>query len=99
MISNVIPRLALAYANRAVALMNMGFYREAMQDCQIAIDHNYPDNKRDKIYLRVINCASELNKPDLVMKTLNDLKTWSDRYGHEKFLTDCKLIQFRFHMN
>ncbi|XP_050077118.1 SET and MYND domain-containing protein 4-like [Anopheles maculipalpis] len=53
--------LALSHANRAVVLIRLGRYREAYEDCQLALDGDYPAEKRLKVYFRQAECAESMN--------------------------------------
>lgn len=55
--------LALGHANRAVVLIRLGKYREAYADCQLALDGNYPEDKRLKVYFRQAECVEGMNDP------------------------------------
>uniref|UniRef100_A0A4Y0BWH4 Protein-lysine N-methyltransferase SMYD4 n=1 Tax=Anopheles funestus TaxID=62324 RepID=A0A4Y0BWH4_ANOFN len=55
--------MALGYANRAIILIRLGRYREAFQDCQLALDGDYPDEKRLKVYFRQADCVENMNEP------------------------------------
>ncbi|XP_053673613.1 SET and MYND domain-containing protein 4-like [Anopheles nili] len=54
--------LALGHANRAVILIRFHRYREALDDCQLALDGNYPETANKlKIFFRQAECAEKLN--------------------------------------
>lgn len=93
-LSNEMANLALSYANRSVALMGMGFYKEALIDCFVAIEHKYPQDKIDKVYLRIATCSIETKQPPSVFgKVLADLDEWSTaRNNKDKFIDICKQI-------
>uniref|UniRef100_A0A182Y0H3 Protein-lysine N-methyltransferase SMYD4 n=1 Tax=Anopheles stephensi TaxID=30069 RepID=A0A182Y0H3_ANOST len=55
--------LALGHANRAIVLIRLGRYREAYEDCQLALDGDYPEEKRLKVYFRQAECAESMNDP------------------------------------
>lgn len=87
-LSNEMANLALSYANRSVALMAMGLYKEAFIDCFVAIEHKYPQDKIDKIYLRIAACSIETKQPpDVFGKALADLDEWcTARNNKDKYI-------------
>lgn len=70
---------ALAHANRAQALMGLGYYKEALEDCQMAILLGYPEDKRAKIYLREGTCAVKTNDRKKLISTIANLEKYADR--------------------
>uniref|UniRef100_A0A6E8VWN5 Protein-lysine N-methyltransferase SMYD4 n=1 Tax=Anopheles coluzzii TaxID=1518534 RepID=A0A6E8VWN5_ANOCL len=55
--------LALGHANRAAALIRLHRYREAFDDCQLALDGDYPADSRLKVLFRQAECAERLGEP------------------------------------
>uniref|UniRef100_A0A182LUB5 Protein-lysine N-methyltransferase SMYD4 n=1 Tax=Anopheles culicifacies TaxID=139723 RepID=A0A182LUB5_9DIPT len=55
--------MALGYANRAAVLIRLGRFREAYDDCQLALEGDYPDEKRSKVYFRQADCAVSMDMP------------------------------------
>ncbi|XP_052892696.1 SET and MYND domain-containing protein 4-like [Anopheles moucheti] len=55
--------MALGYANRAIILIRVGRYREAFYDCQLALDGDYPEELRLKVYFRQAECVESLDEP------------------------------------
>lgn len=70
---------ALAHANRAQSLMGLGYFKEALDDCQMAILMGYPEDKRAKIYLREGTCAVKINDRKKLTKTIANLEKYADR--------------------
>ncbi|XP_050084696.1 SET and MYND domain-containing protein 4-like [Anopheles aquasalis] len=63
--------LALAHANRAILLIRFGRYREAFQDCQLALASGYPEQNRSKVLLRQAECAQHLQDALAIRQTVN----------------------------
>lgn len=70
---------ALAHANRAQALMGLGYYKEALDDCQMAILLGYPEDKRAKIFLREGTCAVKTNDRKKLISTIANLEKYADK--------------------
>ncbi|XP_035778252.1 SET and MYND domain-containing protein 4-like [Anopheles albimanus] len=62
--------LALAHANRAILLIRFGRYREAFQDCQLALASGYPEQNRSKVLLRQAECVQHLNDAFAIRQTV-----------------------------
>jgi hypothetical protein len=41
--------VGIAYANRSVVYMKLGYYKTALANIQLARDHNYPASKLEKL--------------------------------------------------
>uniref|UniRef100_A0A182KF07 Protein-lysine N-methyltransferase SMYD4 n=1 Tax=Anopheles christyi TaxID=43041 RepID=A0A182KF07_9DIPT len=54
--------LALGHANRAVVLIRLRYYREAFDDCQLALDGDYPEESRLKVLFRQAECAESMGE-------------------------------------
>lgn len=67
--------LAFAFANRAAALMKLGFIKVALMDCQMAIQYHHPDPF--KVYERM--CALSNDSLDGMKKYLNCLEKHLDK--------------------
>ncbi|XP_017045068.1 SET and MYND domain-containing protein 4 [Drosophila ficusphila] len=59
---DAVDELALAYANRGMALQEYGFYSEAYDDCANALECGYPERLRHKVIMRQAHCAWKLQK-------------------------------------
>lgn len=91
--SNNKANLALAYANRSVALMTMGFHKEALKDCFVAIEHKYPEDKIDKIYLRIISCSIETKEsPSVFENAIEKLNEWCTIHNKDKYTVASRFI-------
>lgn len=66
--------LALAFANRGMALQEYGFFREAYDDCANALDCGYPEKMRHKLIMRQALCAWKLDHLDMLEKHLSSLE-------------------------
>lgn len=55
--------LALALANRSAALVHLKEYHLAVRDIQLALESNYPENQRYKLYDRLGYCHHQLADP------------------------------------
>ncbi len=56
--------VGIAYANRSVVYMKLGFYKIAVENIQLARDHNYPQSKLEKLTDREKHCLE-------MIRTLN----------------------------
>ncbi|KAI8036269.1 SET and MYND domain-containing protein 4 [Drosophila gunungcola] len=66
--------LALAFANRGMALQEYGFYSEAYDDCANALDCGYPEKLRHKVVMRQAHCAWKLQQIASLEKHLGCLE-------------------------
>ncbi|KAH8234213.1 hypothetical protein KR038_003660 [Drosophila bunnanda] len=57
---DALDELALAFANRGMALQEYGYYREAYDDCTNALDCGYPEKLQHKVIMRQAFCAWKL---------------------------------------
>ncbi|KAL9921141.1 SET and MYND domain-containing protein 4-like isoform 1-T1 [Glossina fuscipes fuscipes] len=67
--------LSLGYANRALALQCFGYYQQAYDDCECALEIGYPKKLYPKIICRQAYCALQLNNAELLTKHLNSLES------------------------
>lgn len=66
--------VGLAYGNRSAVYLAMGYYQKALDNIELARNHNYPKDKLDKLKAREAQCLEKLNN-----------EPTKDRYqGHEK---------------
>uniref|UniRef100_A0A182S782 MYND-type domain-containing protein n=1 Tax=Anopheles maculatus TaxID=74869 RepID=A0A182S782_9DIPT len=65
--------LALGHANRAVVLIRLGRFREAYDDCQLALDGDYPDEMRLKVCFRQAECVENMNDPRKLGPIINGI--------------------------
>ncbi|KAH8290213.1 hypothetical protein KR054_001065 [Drosophila jambulina] len=54
---DALDELALAFANRGMALQEYGYYREAYDDCANALDCGYPEKLQHKVIMRQAFCS------------------------------------------
>uniref|UniRef100_A0A6P4EBJ9 SET and MYND domain-containing protein 4 n=1 Tax=Drosophila rhopaloa TaxID=1041015 RepID=A0A6P4EBJ9_DRORH len=66
--------LALAFANRGMALQEYGFFREAYDDCANALECGYPERLRHKVIMRQAHCAWKLQKIESLEEHLSCLE-------------------------
>jgi len=71
-------QLALGYANRSAVLFQLGLYLECIRDIDRALDLNYPDNLRAKLYLRKTECLMSLGNHS-VEDMLEEAQHWLDK--------------------
>ena len=67
--------LPLAYANRAIVLMELELYLEAENDCHEAIKLGYPEQSVLRIFFRLAECAKmlkDVEKLRIVIVALKD---------------------------
>lgn len=55
--------LALALANRSAVLVHLKEYQLAVRDIQLALQSNYPEKQRFKLYDRMGYCHHQLGEP------------------------------------
>ncbi|XP_016967855.1 SET and MYND domain-containing protein 4 [Drosophila biarmipes] len=71
---DALDELALAFANRGMALQEYGYYREAYDDCANALEYGYPERLRHKVIMRQAHCAWKLEKTESLEKHLRCLE-------------------------
>ncbi|KAH8318331.1 hypothetical protein KR074_009119 [Drosophila pseudoananassae] len=71
---DVNAELALAFANRGIALQEYGYFREAYDDCANALDCGYPENMRHKLIMRQAHCAWKLEQVDVLVSHVSSLE-------------------------
>lgn len=59
--------------------MGLGLFKEALDDCQMAILMGYPEDKRAKIYLREGTCAIKIKDRNKLTRTIANLEKFADR--------------------
>ncbi|KAH8254136.1 hypothetical protein KR032_008647 [Drosophila birchii] len=59
---DALSELALAFANRGMALQEYGYYREAYDDCANALECGYPEKLQHKVIMRQAFCAWKMEK-------------------------------------
>lgn len=78
-------QLSLAHANRAVALMSLGLFQEAFDDCELAVKNSYPKENILKVLFRQAGCSLELNNRAMLAKVIklieNELKNHKSSRG------------------
>ncbi|XP_030560223.1 SET and MYND domain-containing protein 4 [Drosophila novamexicana] len=57
---NAYEELCLGFANRAMALQDFGYYEQAYDDCECALEFGYPKNMQHKLIMRQAYCAWKL---------------------------------------
>ncbi|XP_017066553.1 SET and MYND domain-containing protein 4 [Drosophila eugracilis] len=57
---DAVDELALAFANRGMALQEYGYYKESYDDCANALECGYPEKLRHKVIMRQAHCAWKL---------------------------------------
>ncbi|XP_055707359.1 SET and MYND domain-containing protein 4-like [Phlebotomus papatasi] len=86
--------LALAHANRAVALMAVKYFQEAYDDCEMAVKFSYPKENILKVLFRLAACSAELRDRNLLQKDIksieNELKNHKNHNPHIKKLMEYK---------
>ncbi|XP_064547966.1 SET and MYND domain-containing protein 4 [Drosophila montana] len=54
---NANEELCLGFANRAMALQDFGYYEQAYDDCECALEFGYPKKMQHKLIMRQAYCA------------------------------------------
>lgn len=72
------PALALAHANRAIVLMSLKRFREAYEDCQLALAGAYPDENRLRVIFRQAECALQIRDRDGLERALEEIGKLSE---------------------
>lgn len=70
--------LGMAFANRAAALISLGYHKEAYSDCKLARLENYPKSKLIKVLWRQACCAIQLEDVDLLTSDLMEMNELLD---------------------
>ena len=68
--------LALGHANRAAALKNLKFFKEALVDCDLALENKHPDPY--KVLERKCLCSQLLKSKEKMAESLTQLKEFVD---------------------
>lgn len=66
--------LALAYANRSAASYQIWQYQDCIDDINMCLANNYPEEKKCKILLRLVQCYKHLKNKSQGLKSLQLLK-------------------------
>jgi tetratricopeptide (TPR) repeat protein len=64
------PERAQAFSNRSAVLMAVGHFRDAARDAERALQNNYPDAMRFRLYLRKALCFRELGEVEKAVQEL-----------------------------
>ncbi|XP_058126922.1 SET and MYND domain-containing protein 4-like [Anopheles coustani] len=86
--------LALGHANRAVLLIRFGRYREAFEDCELALAGRYPQSKRLKVCFRQAECAEQLNDGKLLDTIIENIAS-QEATTRLSVAEKAKLVQLR----
>ncbi|XP_032670457.1 SET and MYND domain-containing protein 4 isoform X2 [Odontomachus brunneus] len=89
-------QLALAYANRSAVLYELALYSECIQDINRALDFNYPDDRKGKLYMRKTQCLiilKNVTAKNMIKKT----EYWINKMtsGPNKLKLQTKLDELR----
>jgi hypothetical protein len=93
--------VGVAYANRSVVYMKLGFFKTALENIQLARDNGYPQSKLEKLAEREQRCLNKIrtekSKEDIYQKHENaKKKILGERLpANEKFplyIADCTWI-------
>ncbi|XP_037952758.1 SET and MYND domain-containing protein 4-like [Teleopsis dalmanni] len=82
--------LALAHANRATALQELGYYQQAYDDCECALEEGYPSHLIHKVLTRQAYCAWKLKDVDRLSTHLDAL---SEKKLNESFMDKYKQLR------
>ncbi|XP_017027191.1 SET and MYND domain-containing protein 4 [Drosophila kikkawai] len=82
--------LALAFANRGMALQEYGYYREAYDDCANALDCGYPEKLQHKVIMRQAFCAWKLENIEAFEEHLACLEKLQLNEGYERQVKHLK---------
>ncbi|KAH8365180.1 hypothetical protein KR084_005095 [Drosophila pseudotakahashii] len=85
-----LPELALAFANRGMALQEFGYYREAYDDCANALECGYPERLRHKVIMRQAHCAWKMEKVEPLEEHLSCLDQLQLNDSFKQQLEDLK---------
>ena len=56
--------MGFAYANRAAVLVNLGHFKEAIQDVNLALKNKYPESQAEKLVQRKDRCEKAIQKKE-----------------------------------
>lgn len=79
------PALALAHANRAIVLMSLKKYREAYEDCRLALEGAYPAENRLRVLFRQAECALQERDREALEKALEEIERFSEEQDLASF--------------
>lgn len=65
---------SLAIANRSAALFHMSRWQKCIDDIKLALELDYPENLRFKLYLRAVQCYLELGNKSSALETILKLR-------------------------
>lgn len=93
--------LSLAYANRSAALFKGKWFEDCLRDIYLALENNYPDDLKTKLYLRKASCLQALEPDDheAINKAFTEAHQWLDKMplkdqeSMKKKLTDQQAIK------
>lgn len=71
---NVSVELCLAYANRAMALQDFGYFEQAYDDCVCALEYGYPEHLKHKLIMRQAYCAWKLKDANRLEHHISSLQ-------------------------
>ncbi|XP_037046205.1 SET and MYND domain-containing protein 4 [Bradysia coprophila] len=95
--------LGMAYANRAAALMNLGYHKEAHSDCMTARLTNYPQSKLIKVLWRQASCSIELKDLNQLIRDIKEMNELLDkldiRHLHVDMMQKLSLEHEKFQDN
>ncbi|XP_058448174.1 SET and MYND domain-containing protein 4 [Malaya genurostris] len=83
--------LAMAHANRAIVLMSLKRFREAYEDCQLALEGAYPEENRLRVLFRQAECALQVRDREGLEKALEEI----GKISNEQELATFEIERFK----
>ncbi|XP_058818584.1 SET and MYND domain-containing protein 4 isoform X2 [Topomyia yanbarensis] len=68
----------MAHANRAIVLMSLKRFREAYEDCQLALEGAYPEENQLRVLFRQAECALQIRDREGLERALEEIGKISD---------------------
>uniref|UniRef100_A0A8D8GLA4 Protein-lysine N-methyltransferase SMYD4 n=1 Tax=Culex pipiens TaxID=7175 RepID=A0A8D8GLA4_CULPI len=85
------PAQAMAHANRAIVLMSLKRFREAYEDCQLALTGGYPEENRLRVLFRLAECALQNRDRDGLDKALDAMGA----HAEQQELTSFEMERYK----
>lgn len=73
--------LSLAFANRSAVLFEAKWFEDCLSDINLALENNYPDDLKTKLYFRKANCLQALKSHDqaAVNEAFAEARQWLEK--------------------
>lgn len=86
-------QMATSYANRSAVYMECYLYKLCLENIELAIANNYPENKMTHLLNRKNRCE------DIISEIVSDPNPYKSRYANEKELMDNNKLELSYESN